>query len=149
MKKIFLKGIFSSLALVLVGLVIYFVNVEVQSYYGRQALAQADLHNHRLDEALKKATSENKLVLVEVAAIWCSTCRRLDNEVFANPQVRQKINEKFIFSRLEYESSEGTEFLKQHDAVGFPNLWILDGDGKTLKKLSVTFDPADFLWELP
>ena len=84
-----------------------------------------------------------------MAAIWCSTCRRLDNEIFANPQVREKLNEKFIFSRLEYESPEGTEFLEKHEAFGFPNLWILDGNGSVVKKLRVTFEPSEFLKQLP
>ena len=127
----------------------YFANVEVQSYFGRQALAKAAIENHTLDEALKKARAENKLVLVDVAAIWCPTCRRLDNDVFADSKVRQKINERYVFSRLEYESPEGTEFLEKHAASGFPNLWILDGDGKTVKKLNVTFDPSEFTAQLP
>lgn len=149
MKKLFSKSVVLVLGLALVGLAVYFANVELQSYYGRQALAKFNLQNHSLDEALKKAASENKLVLVDVAAIWCPTCRRLDNEVFADPQVRQKINEKYIFSRLEYESAEGTEFLEKHQAVGFPNLWLLDGNGNVVKKLQVTFEPSEFLNQLP
>lgn len=127
----------------------YFVNVEVQSYLGRQALAEAALENHILDEALQKARSGNKLVLVDVAAIWCPTCRRLDREIFANEQVKRKINERYVFVRLEYESPEGTAFLARHNAEGFPNLWILDGDGKTVKKLQITFDPTVFVSQLP
>lgn len=149
MKKLFSKSVVLILGIGLVGLALYFINVEVQSYYGRQALARADLRNHTLAEALAKANSEDKLVLVDVSAIWCPTCRRLDNEVFANPQVRQKINEKFIFSRLEYESAEGTEFLEQHNAEGFPNLWLLDGKGNVVKKLQVIFEPSEFLKQLP
>jgi thiol:disulfide interchange protein len=149
MKKLFSKTVVSIMVLALVGLAIYFANVELQSYYGRQTLAKSNRQNHRLDEALKKALSKNKLVLVDVAAIWCPTCRRLDNEIFANPQVQQKINEKYIFSRLEYESAEGTEFLEKHQATGFPNLWLLDGNGNVVKKLQVTFEPSEFLKQLP
>lgn len=148
-KKFFTKTVISLFVLATAAAIGYFVNVEVQSYLGRQALAKAALQNYPLDEALKKARDENKLVLVDVAAIWCPTCRRLDKDIFADQAVKQKINERFVFSRLEYESAEGTAFLKQHDAEGFPNLWILDGDGKTVKKLRVTFDPAEFSAQLP
>lgn len=148
-KKLSTKTFVSLLVLATAAAIGYFVNVEVQSYFGRQAFAKSALQNNSLDEALQKARDENKLVLVDVAAIWCPTCRRLDNDVFANIQVRQKINERFVFSRLEYESPEGTAFLKQHDAIGFPNLWVLDGNGNVIKKLRVTFDPTEFLAQLP
>lgn len=149
MRNYFSKPIVSILILGLAGLAVYFANVELQSYFGRQALSRAALENHTLDDALEKARAENKLVLVDVAAIWCPTCRRLDNEIFANTQVREKINEKFIFSRLEYESPEGAEFLEKHEAVGFPNLWVLDSEGNVVKKLQVTFEPSEFSAQLP
>ena len=111
MKKIFFTRIVSLALLAGAILAVYFINVEVQSYFGRQALAKAGLTNLPLEPALTKAKAENKLLLVDVSAIWCPTCRKLDNTVFADAVVRQTIGEKFIFSRLEYESPEGEAFL--------------------------------------
>lgn len=148
MKK-FLSNRFVFFGLLAAGVVAaYFINVEVQSYWGRQALAKANLTSLPLAQALAKAKAESKLVLVDVSAIWCPTCRALDEKVFADMKVRQMINENFIFSRLEYESEEGTKFLKEHNASGFPNLWLLDGDGKIVRRLRVTFDPNEFLQQL-
>ncbi len=149
MKKFLSGNLISIIIFALVAVSAYFINVEVQSYWGREALAKAALTNLPLAEALTKAKAENKLVLVDVSAIWCPTCRRLDNDVFSDARVKQTINEKFLFSRLEYESPEGTEFLKKHKAVGFPNLWLLDSSGNVVKRLKVTFDPTEFLSQLP
>ena len=126
----------------------YFINVEVQTYYGKQALENTGLVSLPLEQALTTAKAENKQVLVDVSAIWCPTCRKLDREVFANEEVKKRINEKFIFSRLEYESGEGQKFLEQHQASGFPNLWILDADGKVIKRLPITFNFNEFLNQL-
>ena len=52
MKIFSLKKIGSVLILAGIILAIYLINVEVQSYFGRQALAKADLQNITLDEAL-------------------------------------------------------------------------------------------------
>lgn len=112
-------------------------------------MTKAAIENHTLADALVKAKAENKLVLVDVAAIWCSTCRRLDNNVFADPQVRKIVNERYVFARLEYESAEGAAFLKQHEAAVFPSLWVLDGKGNVVKKLLITFEPSKFLAQLP
>lgn len=149
MKKLFSGRTLSIILFIAMAVGAYFINVEVQSYWGREALAKAALTNLPLAGALSKAKAENKRVLVDVSAIWCPICRRLDNDVFANEEVRKIINEKYIFARLEYESPEGTEFLEKHRATGFPNLWLLDADGNVVKRLPVTFDPAEFIGQLP
>ncbi len=59
MKRILLKSLGGILVLLTVAVADYFVNVEVQSYYGRQALFQAALENHTLEGAPKKARDEN------------------------------------------------------------------------------------------
>jgi thiol:disulfide interchange protein len=148
-----MKNFFSSrfgkiIIFTVLGLSAYFINVEVQSYFGRQALEKTGLQRFTLDEALTKATAENKQVLVDVSAIWCPNCRRLDNDVFANESVKKVINEKFVFARLEYESPEGTEFLEKHNTNGFPNLWLLDNKGNAIKQLRVTFNAEEFIKQL-
>jgi thiol:disulfide interchange protein len=120
----------------------------VQSYFGQQALEKTGLQRFTLDEAMTKATAENKQILVDVSAIWCPNCRRLDNDVFANESVKKIINEKFVFARLEYESPEGTAFLEKHNTNGFPNLWLLDGKGNAIKQLRVTFNAEEFIKQL-
>ena len=149
MKFLFSRRILGYGLLALGLIAAYFINVEVQSYWGRQALAQAALTNLPLEQALVKAKAESKLVLADVSAIWCPTCRALDKNVFADARVKQKISEKYIFSRLEYESQEGADFLAKHEAAGFPNLWLLDGDGKVIRHLTVTLNPTEFLQQLP
>ena len=127
---------------------IYFVNIEAQTYLGRRAIENTHLISVPFDEARAKAEREGKMILVDVSAVWCSNCRKLDNEVFANPNVRTAINDKFIFSRIEYESEEGQMFLKAYETSGFPSLWLIRGDGTIVKQLNVTFSASEFLSQL-
>ncbi len=122
----------------------YFINVEVQSYLGRKALAQTGLTALDLPQALAKAESESKLVLADLSAIWCPSCRKLDQTVLSDPEVRKAIEERFIFARIEYESEEGQAFQERYQVRGFPNLLILHPNGELVKKLPLTFDPAQF-----
>lgn len=126
----------------------YFINVEVQSYLGKQALEKTGLISLSFEKALDKARSEKKFVLVDISAIWCSTCRKLDNEIFADEDVKRFINDKYVFSRLEYESDEGQKFLEKYKVSGFPTLMLVDSGGNMVKKLQVTFDKHQFLWQL-
>jgi thiol:disulfide interchange protein len=148
MKKFFSGRLFYIFLLITVPTAVYFINVEVQSYLGRQALADTGLVSRNLSEAVALARAEHKLVLVDVSAIWCSNCRRLDREVFSKESVKAVIDSDFVFSRLEYESDEGQRFLEERNAVGFPTLWLLDGEGKTVKRLRVTYDPNAFAAQL-
>ncbi len=149
MKGIFSNKLVSLAILIAIPVSVYFINVEVQSYWGRQALAATGLQSLSLEDSIAKAKSEDKMIIVDVSAIWCSTCRKLDKTVFADPHVRKVINEKFAFTRLEYESKEGTEFLKKHKTRGFPSLFLLDSDGNVVKRLRVVFEPSEFLSQLP
>lgn len=139
-----------SCALIAIGVfAAYLLNVEVQSALGRRALAATELVSLPLPEALVRAETEGKVVLVAVSAIWCPTCRRLDQTVFADAAVRERVGATLVFSRLEYESAEGQAFLEQHQASGFPTLWLLDASGQVVRRLELTFDPAAFLAQLP
>lgn len=147
--KKFYSGTIGTVLLVAVaGAAGYFGNLELQSYWGRKAIAETGLRIQPLNRALEIARSENKMVLVDVSAVWCGTCRKLDNEIFSNPSVKKVINERFVYSRLEYETPEGEKFLSERNVNGVPNLWVVDGEGNNVKRLRVTFDPDDFIEQL-
>lgn len=148
MRKFISSRWFTAVLFIAAAFAVYFINVEVQSYLGRRALESTGLESVGLESAIAQATDEGKLILVDVSAIWCSSCRRLDREVFSDEAVKRIIRDKFVFSRLEYESEEGQAFLEQRNVDGFPNLWVLNGDGSDLRQLSVTFHPAEFSSQL-
>lgn len=132
----------------LVGAVIaaaYFINVEVQTRLGQSVLDEMQLERHSLHEALEKAKAANKLVLADMSAIWCSTCRTLDKNVFSNPSVQEKVNEKYIFARIEYETEEGETFMETYDVRNFPTLLVLEPSGKKIKELPITTYPDEFI----
>ncbi len=123
----------------------YFINVEVQTRLGQGVLDEMELERHSLPEAFAKAKAENKLVLADMSAIWCPTCRSLDKNVFSNPAVLAKINEKYVFARIEYESPEGEAFMETYNVRSFPTLLVLDSNGQKVKPLPVTTYPDEFI----
>ena len=124
---------------------IYFGNTAVQTYLGKQALAQTGLELIDMNEALARARTENKLVLADMSAIWCPSCRKLDKQVLSNPAVKAAIARGYVFTRVEYESDEGRAFAKRYQVDGFPTLLVLDPQGELLRKLPLTFDPQHFI----
>ena len=148
MKNIFSSKLFSLLLFIAIPVAVYFINVEVQSYFGKQAFENTGLQSLSLKDSLAKAKAENKKILVDVSAVWCGTCRKLDNKVFADSSVKKELDENYVFTRIELETPEGEAFLAERNTYGVPNLWVLDSEGKNIKRLPITFDPNEFLKEL-
>lgn len=124
---------------------IYFANVEVQTYLGKKALHATGLEVVELDRALALADREDKLVLADMSAIWCPTCRRLDRTVFSNSRVQDAIAASYVFSRIEYESAEGEAFMEKYNVFGYPTLLVLNPDGSLARRLPLTFDSDAFI----
>ena len=144
MKSRLKSGLTSLLSFALLAMLAYFASIEIKSYLGRQALAETGLDPLPLDDALARAKIENKLVLADMSAIWCATCRKLDKEVFASATVRKVIDERYIYSRTEYESKEGEAFMQRYSVIGFPTVLILDADGNKLAQVPLTFSAEVF-----
>jgi thiol:disulfide interchange protein len=123
----------------------FFGNKAVQSYFGQQAIDGTGLVVLSLDDALVKAERENKLVLADMSAIWCPTCRRLDKEVFSDESVKSVINDQYVFARIEYESEQGKAFMQKYKVHGFPTLLVLNAEGNKMGQLPLTFVPSEFV----
>jgi len=134
-------------ALVLFG--IYHANVLLQTHLGKRVLAASELTVLPLSEALTQAKIDQKPILVNVSAIWCPGCRQLDKKVFADETFIKTMESKALFSRLEYESPEGEQFLKQHQLKGFPNLALVGSDGRFLGPIQKPYSVSNILAQLP
>ena len=148
MRKILAGKVGTVLLCIVAALAGYFGNLQIQTYLGERAIENTGLELHSLEQAKVKAKAEDKKILVDVSAVWCSTCRKLDNEVFANAKVKEVIEKDYVVARLEYETPAGEAFLKKRGVEGVPNLWLLDKDGNDIKRLGLTFDPEEFAAQL-
>ncbi|MBK1878118.1 thioredoxin family protein [Pelagicoccus mobilis] len=123
----------------------YFINVEVQTRLGENVLEKMPLERHSLDQAFAKAKAEKKLVLADLSAIWCPSCRSLDKHVLSNATVQKAIEQKYVFARIEYESPEGEAFMERYNTRAFPTLLILSPEGEKVRELPFTTEPSEFL----
>ncbi len=126
----------------------YFANKSIQSRFGDQALAAIEFEIKDLPEALRDASSEDKLVIASLSARFCPTCRKLDQEVFADQAIKQQIEKDFVFARIDYESETGEAFMHKYRVSGFPILLILNAQGQRLTRLPLTFSAQEFALNL-
>ena len=135
-------------ALPLLGYGAYLAHTEWQTHLGEQALAATQLDFKPLPQALAQARAEGKPVLADFSAIWCPSCRAMHETVFTDAAVKAAIAKGYILSRVDYESPEAPAFMDRYGVRGFPTLLVLDADGRLLRQLPVSLNPATFRDEL-
>lgn len=120
----------------------------MQRHLGEKAFAATGLEANSLSAAMATAKAENKLVLADLSAVWCPSCRTLDREVLSNETVKAAIDAKYVFTRIEYDSQDGQSFMETYNVRGFPTLLVIDANGKMLRKLATSANPQAFADQL-
>jgi thiol:disulfide interchange protein len=126
----------------------YYANKTIQTNLGQQAIDETGLEILSLEQALEVAKNTNKMVLADMSAIWCPSCRKLDQQVFSDEDVKKQIKQSFVYARVEYDSPAGESFMQQYKVSGFPTLLVLNAEGRKLVRLPVSFEPKTFITTL-
>ena len=109
-----------------------------------------------LDEAIETAERENKKILVDVYAPWCSYCRRMHLETYANPEVQKYLAQNYVATRVDGDDGEttydyleetltGAQLAYHFGARGFPTTVFLQPDANYLTPLPGFLESTDFL----
>lgn len=66
-----------------------------------------------IEEALERASEEDKLILIDVFAPWCPYCQRMQEEVYPDASVEESIDTYFLPVRISIESDEEVRYLNR------------------------------------
>lgn len=141
-KQLSIAAVFISAAALAVLAAIWYTS---PTRLGEAAFHATGLPDRTLAQARALAEKENKPLLIDFSAYWCSWCRRLDREVFSHPEVRARIERDYVFVRLDSEDPQTRPLMRQYDIHGYPTLLVTKVDGTPLYRLPVVFEPDAFL----
>lgn len=97
-------------------------------------------------EARAVAEANDTLVMVEFFTDWCSWCRRLESETFADDEVRRELG-RLVPMRVNAENG-GAELARQYGVDGYPTIVFVDGGGDEVDRIVGYLPPDRFLEEL-
>ena len=95
-----------------------------------------------LQEALKKATAQNKILFVDCYTDFCGPCKVMAATVFKTDSVADFFNKTFVSLKLDMLSEDGKKCAAVYKVGAYPTFLLLDGTGKEIYKF-VGGQPAD------
>jgi thiol:disulfide interchange protein len=98
-------------------------------------------HNN-LQEALAEAKRSGMPVMADFYADWCGWCKKLDKEVYVNPEVAV-LAEKFVSAKINADIDR--ENSAKYNITGLPTIVFLDPDGELVHTIVGYMDAADFV----
>lgn len=86
-----------------------------------------------LDEQLDRAKQEQKMVLLDFYADWCISCKEMEVNTFANPEVSKELKQ-FVLLQADVtaNSAANQALLKRFNLYGPPGILIFNQNAKEL-----------------
>lgn len=108
-------------------------NGQRQHQIGKASFVVID-SSAQLDQFLAQAKEQKKLVLLDFYADWCISCKEMEVNTFANPEVNQEL-QKFILIQADVtkNSPENQDLLKRFGLFGPPGILLFDLNSEELK----------------
>jgi thiol:disulfide interchange protein DsbD len=99
------------------------------------------------DAGRAKATAENKPVMIDFGATWCTACKELEHNTFPNAAVRTEA-QRFVAIRVDATDDEAPDTKRLQDkykVVGLPTVIMLDSAGNEVARFNEFVPPEKFL----
>jgi len=99
------------------------------------------------EETLREAQNQNKPVIIDFYATWCTPCRELEEVTFHDPEVVKQAEKDFIMVKVDVTQGGNPfheQLLQQYGVKGVPTVVFLDPSGKECQELRlVDYLPPD------
>ena len=95
------------------------------------------------DDIFDRAKKENRLVLLDLEAVWCHWCHVMAEITYKDPDVVRLIKSKYIAVRVDQDSRP--DLSNRYEEYGWPATIIFGSDGKELAKRSAYIVPREMV----
>ncbi len=95
------------------------------------------------DDLFERAKKENKLVILDLEAIWCHWCHVMDLKTYSNPAVAEEMKQHYIAVKVDQDSRP--DLSNRYEDYGWPATIIFNSNGEELAKRSGFVEPGEML----
>lgn len=98
-----------------------------QTVHGKGEINAFGFIENDFPQAIERAKSEKKLILIEFSAPWCPGCVRLENEIFPT-EAFQNFSKNFVKLKIDTDRFENLVLSEKFKIVGIPSLVVINAD---------------------
>jgi len=109
------------------------------------AAAQVHFEKGSPSELRRMAREQGKLIFMDVYASWCTPCRTMDRYVFAEREVGDYMNERFVCVKVDADSKEGKEIAGEYKVSKVPTYLVLTPDMRLVGRSSGARSKYEFI----
>ena len=95
------------------------------------------------NEALTMAKKQDKKLILDIYTDWCGWCKKMDADVYGKSDIKDLVEDDFIFYKLNAEGDEKITYMgKQYSAAelaalfevtGYPTTVFIEPNGKVIE----------------
>jgi thioredoxin-related protein len=89
----------------------------------------------QLAEAIKKADTEKKPVMIDFITDWCRWCDTLDARTYSNANVAGYVNEHLVAIKIDAEKGEGIDIAKKYGVAAYPTILFIRSNGEEIDRI--------------
>src|ERR1700692_3207920 len=108
-------------------LTVLFSVMSLPSWAETPALSGAIKWQGWSDATFQQAKKENRLVILDLEAVWCHWCHVMDKQTYSNPKIQKLINDNFLAIGVDQDSRP--DISNRYEDYGWPATIIFDSDG--------------------
>ena len=94
------------------------------------------------EEVFARAKKEDKLVLLDLEAVWCHWCHVMDEKTYADPSVVHLMDKNVVAVKVDQDSRP--DLSNKYEKYGWPAIIVFNADGKELAKRSGFMESEEF-----
>lgn len=98
-----------------------------------------------LNEAITRARTEQKPVMIDFITDWCRWCDTLDARTYSDATVADYINSAVVPIKIDAEKGEGIAIAKKYGVRAYPTILLINANGEEIDRLLGYIPPEPFL----
>ncbi|HIK02804.1 TPA: thioredoxin domain-containing protein [archaeon] len=82
------------------------------------------------NESFSRAKKEDRPILLDISAVWCYWCHRMEQDTYSDDEVAKIIHEKYV--PIKVDNDKRPDVNARYNMGGWPTTAILTPDGETI-----------------
>tara|TARA_R110001606_G_scaffold398527_1_gene577805 strand:+ start:46 stop:525 length:480 start_codon:yes stop_codon:yes gene_type:complete len=98
-----------------------------------------------IESAQKLAVNSDKNIMIFFTGTWCSPCKIMKRQVFADDEVKKAMDEKIISLEINIDDPNSQALVKQYNIGATPTTIFINPSGKVIDYAVGKVDKSKFL----